>query len=298
MPAFSVVLPAYDAEAFITQALDSVGAQSEGDYEIVVLDDGSRDGTSEAVRRWHAQHDARSLRLHAQDNRGIGAARNAAIAHADGQWIAFLDADDLWLPPKLARVRAFLARHPDVDLVCHDEWLVDGSGTRRRLRHGPHTRYHDLLFKGNVLSTSATVVRSASVRAVGGFPEDLRYNGHEDYDLWLRLARSGCRFAYLHEILGHYRVHAGGITSRAEEHCVNGLNVLEAHYRTLPAPRMRERYSIRRRRAATIRGAVRTLLRQRDERAARRLLALAAREDPLSLKTWALGASVLARLGS
>src|SRR5207247_8757812 len=120
----------------------------------------------------------------AQPNGGIGRARNAALALARGTFVAFLDSDDWWLEAKLARVAAVFAAHPAIDLVCHDELLVEPDGRKRRLRHGPHTRYEDLLLEGNSVSTSATVVRRRLLEQVGGFSEDLRFNGAEDYDLW------------------------------------------------------------------------------------------------------------------
>lgn len=264
--------------------------QTDADYEIVVVDDGSRDATAERIAEWTARNPDRALRLLRQPNRGIGAARNAGVRSAAGEFLAFLDADDAWLERKLETIRSFLADHPGVDLVCHDEWLLQEGPRRRVLRHGPHASYDDLLFRGNSVSTSATVVRRARVLAVGGFSEDLRYNGAEDYDLWLRLARAGSVFAYLHEVLGLYRVHGGGITATAERHCQNMLNVLDAHFRALPSAGPARRYRMRRLRAATIRGAIRTLMRQGRHRDAWRLLQRAVREDPLAWKTWALSA--------
>ncbi|MBI3637886.1 MAG: hypothetical protein HY216_16960, partial [Candidatus Rokubacteria bacterium] len=159
----------------------------------------------------------------------------------------------------------------------------------RRLRHGPFARYEDLLFCGNPVSTSATVVRRDAVVKVGAFSEDLRYNGAEDYDLWLRLAAAGYRLRYLHEVLGIYRVHGGGITARAEEHGRNTLNVLATHFSALERPALWQRYRYRRRRAAILRGAIHTLLGQGDRAGARRLVWEAAWQDPLAWKTWALG---------
>ena len=289
MPFFSVVIPAFNAERFIIDALDSVGSQTFTDYEIIVVDDGSQDATDKLVEMWAERNRQKGVRLYRQGNMGIGAARNVGVRLASGDSIAFLDSDDCWLKRKLERVAAYIRRHPELDLVCHDEWLVDSAGQRRVLKYGPHTHYNDLLFKGNCVSTSATVIRRCKVLEVGGFSEDLRFNGVEDYDLWLRLARAGCRFGYLHEVLGRYRVHEDGITWKAEKHCQNSLYVLDAHFGWFPNQNAYYRYLIRRRRAATIRGASRALMKQGDHKQARRLLIMALQQDPLSWKTWLLG---------
>lgn len=285
---FTVVVPAYNSTQFINECLESISQQTFADYDVVVVDDGSDDDTGARVADWSNRHPERSLLLCRQPNKGIGAARNAGVLRAQGEFVAFLDADDRWLERKLEQVAGHLARHPELDVVCHDEWCINRTGHRRLLRHGPYTRYEDLLFRGNSLSTSATVVRREPVLAVGGFSEDLRINGAEDYDLWLRLARDGCRFGYLNEVLGIYRVHDGGITGRAVEHARNTMSVIDAHFRALARPGMYQRYLIRRTRAAILRGGSWTLVEQGGYRNAWRLLMKAARENPVSAKTWLL----------
>jgi teichuronic acid biosynthesis glycosyltransferase TuaG len=292
------VIPAYRAEAFLAHCLDSVAAQTHRNWEVIIVDDGSPDATAAVATAWVDRHAGAAFQLVRQPNRGIGAARNAGLHIARAPFLAFLDADDRWLPAKLERVSDFLASHPSVDLVCHDETLLSDTAPPRHLRHGPHASWEDLLFKGNSVSTSATVVRRVWVIEAGGFSENLDFNGAEDYDLWLRLARSGCRFAYLHEALGVYRVHPGGITGQAEVHCRNHLNVLDAHFRALPRPGLGQRWAHRRRRAAMLRGAVFTLMARREYGRADTLLRRAVREDPVAWKTWALLALNTARVAA
>lgn len=288
MPLFSVVIPAYNAKAYIPECLDSVRVQSFTDYEVVVVDDGSEDGTGGLVQDWASRNSALRLRLVRQENRGIGSARNTGVRGATGKFIAFLDSDDSWLPKKLERVAEFISEHGDADLVCHDEWLAEEAHPTRTLRYGPYTAYEDLLFKRNCISTSATVVRSRNVLAVGGFSENPRFNGAEDYDLWLRLAKAGCRFAYLHEVLGRYRVHKGGTTRKAEEYCEHTLGLLAVHFGSFPEADPRYRSMMRRRRAGALRGAGRLLMKQGDRVRAQQYLRKAIGEDPLSWKNWGL----------
>ena len=200
-PLFSVVIPAYNAEAFVCDTLDSVVSQTFTDYEIIVVDDGSTDGTYEKVNLWAEQHSTVKLKIVRQANKGIGGARNTAIRHTNGVFAAFLDADDVWLEQKLEFIANYIKANPSADLICHDIWFQSHKKGKKPMTFGPHTTYKDLLFKGNSISTSATVVRRQKILDVDGFSEDMRFNAVEDYDLWLRLARAGCRIEYLHEIL-------------------------------------------------------------------------------------------------
>lgn len=293
-PFFSVVIPAYNAAEFVRLTLDSVGSQTFRDYEIIVIDDGSVDGTSTVVREWIAAHPDAAVKLRQQDNKGIGAARNAGLREASGDFVAFLDADDLWMPKKLEMMAGLLSKPNAPDVICHDQRLEGIGRMPRRLTHGPYTTYRDFLFKGNTLSTSATVVRRKKLLKVSGFSEDLRFNSAEDYDLWLRLAKSGCQIEYLHEVLGIFRRDGQGITTRKiEMHCENCLRVLQNHFQDWPAKTTYYRYLYRRRRAAMLRGACREFLYRGQQRDARRLWCKALVAEPLSVKTWALGAACL-----
>jgi GT2 family glycosyltransferase len=287
VPQFSVVIPAYNASAFIIKALDSVASQSSVDYEVLLVDDGSTDDTAARVQSWAACHPEKRLQLIRQANKGIGGSRNTGLRRATGHFVAFLDADDSWDPAKLERVNTFLGQHPDIDLVCHHEWLDRGNGAPRRLSHGPYCSYEDLLFKGNSISTSATAVRRSTLVAAGGFSEDMSFNGVEDYDLWLRLARNGCRIGYLPEVLGTYRVQGQGITSKVDVHVRNTMNVLGAHFAHLstgPAYRRRAR----RRRAATLKDAGRACMRSGDRSRARAFFWSSIAECRFQLRAWIL----------
>lgn len=293
---FSVVIPAYNAETWIADALDSVARQTLTDYEVVVVDDGSRDSTSKRVRDWTAVHSNVELRLVRQENRGIGEARNAGVQAATGVYVAFLDADDLWMERKLEAVAGMLNGARPADLVCHDEWREENGTRTGRLTHGPYSSYRELLFKGNAVSTSAAVVRRDRVLAVGGFSPDLRLNGMEDYDLWLRLARSGCSFEYLHEVLGIYRVHGGGIASRIEEHCEHGLNLLVAHSQAWPIRTPYYRFLMRKRRSDMFRAAGRAFEKRGEHQKALEFFRKALHEDPFSWKAWGFTFLTLARI--
>lgn len=258
----SVVIPAYDAASFIEKTLESVRTQTYRAFEVVVVDDGSTDGTHEVVERWLAQTgvNGRCIR---QPNKKIAGARNTGIRAAGGKFVALLDHDDLWDPPKLEVVMAEFDRHPEVDLVCHNERVTRDGETVGITRNGPWVEgmYDALLFHGNALSPSATVVRRDAALSIGGFREDPEFNTVEDYDFWMRLSRQA-RFLFIDRVLGEYTLVDRAASRRIDYHASNTVKVLQDHFRSRfgdkPAPR--DRLRMRKRLAAVYRSALRELV--------------------------------------
>jgi glycosyltransferase involved in cell wall biosynthesis len=204
-PLVSVIIPTYNHAHFLGRALQSVLDQTYPNWEAIVIDNHSQDNTDEIVRNYQ---DPRITLLKIHNNGVIAASRNMGIRSARGDWIAFLDSDDVWYPAKLEHCLAKL--NEGFDLACHGErWL--GEGRDREMFYGPEARasYKLLLLDGNCISTSAVVVCRQHVVALGGFDEDPKSITAEDYDLWLRLARNGARIGFVREILGEYRIHGG-----------------------------------------------------------------------------------------
>jgi len=206
----AVVVPVRNGARFLGATLASVAGQTLLPQEVLVVDDGSSDGSAEVAER----AGARVLR---QDNAGPGAARNRALAATRCELVAFLDADDLFLPDKLARQAQLLGASPDAVGVCTDAWLLGGSRDGQRRQKGralpAELRFADLLQRNPVV-TSSVLVRRAAVDLVGGFDEDPVLIATEDYDLWLRmLAATGSCLAYLDAPLVRYRVHGGALSS-------------------------------------------------------------------------------------
>jgi glycosyltransferase involved in cell wall biosynthesis len=175
----------------LREAVDSVLAQRGVDFELIIIDDGSTDGTLDDLRRIVAHEAGRTtIRVVGHcENRGVAAARNAGAAMAAGALIAFLDSDDLWAPEKLARQVAFMHRAP-TDQICQTEeiWLRDGRrinpGERHRKRGGDI--FVDSL-RTCLISPSAVMLRRSLFESCGGFDE--RMAAAEDYDLWLQILR-------------------------------------------------------------------------------------------------------------
>lgn len=260
MPRVSVVVPAWNAAGFIRRTLDTVAAQTFKDYELVVVDDGSTDGTKETVDAWLAETGVPG-RCVRQANKKIAGARNTGIREARAELISFLDHDDLWFPEKLARTVAELDAHPEADLLCHQENVVKDGRFLHVTRNGPWVErmYESLLFDGNALSPSATTVKKSKLLEAGLFREDPEFNTVEDYDLWMRLARI-CRMRFLDEVLGEYQLVERGASNKIVYHNTNLEHLLRDHFKGVAGAEARKR----RRLGVMCRSAARLLLAQGD----------------------------------
>jgi glycosyltransferase involved in cell wall biosynthesis len=185
-PNVSVIIPAYNCEALLGEAVESVRRQSYQDFEVLVVDDGSTDGTAEAGEAIAAGWD--KLRVIRAPHAGAAAARNRGIAAARGEWIAFLDADDLWRPEKLERCLAFLADNPDLSAV-YTPMATEDMGGQAMPGHSKCCRAGRItqeLFESIFVHTPATVLHRRVFEACGVFDESLPVG--EDHDLWLRIS--------------------------------------------------------------------------------------------------------------
>ncbi len=206
MPKVSVIVPAYNAMTYLPKTMGSILAQTFADFEVVVVNDGSVDDTAAWVIQL-AQTESR-VRLISQENQGLALARNAGIAAAQGTYIAFMDADDLWEKTKLAKQVACLDTNPEVGLVYTWVAKVDAQEqpTGRILKHQIEGKVWTELIQHNIVECgSVPMVRRACFDAVGLFdPQLTRFNVNEDWDMWLRIA-DRYLFAVIQEPLVLYR---------------------------------------------------------------------------------------------
>ena len=182
MISVSVIIPTYNRAHLLPRCLDSVSSQELKPLEIIVVDDGSTDSTRDLVRR-----DYPGIKLISQENKGVSAARNAGIGAAAGDWLAFLDSDDAWLPGKLDRQVQAVRKDPDIGIVHTDEiWIRNGVRVNPHLKH---RKYGGSIFKYClplcVISPSSVMIHRRVFDRVGLFDETLPVC--EDYDLWLRI---------------------------------------------------------------------------------------------------------------
>lgn len=209
-PVVSVVIPTYNMSKYVGSAIRSVLNQSFQSLEIHVVDDGSTDDTAEAIAEFSSESRLKCL---FQNHSGLSTARNEGIAKSSGRYIAFLDADDVWMQRKLERQLALLEGDPEIGVVYCAFRFINSEGVilPRRWKAPPKhgSLYEDLMF-GNVIagSGSAVLVRRGLLSRAGLFDESLPTC--EDQDMWRRLSRI-CKFHYLDEVLVQIRVHSSSI---------------------------------------------------------------------------------------
>jgi glycosyltransferase involved in cell wall biosynthesis len=230
-PFFSIVIPTYNHKNFLEVALKCVFSQSLSDWEVIIVDNHSNDGTEDLVTSFNCTK-LKYLKVH---NEGvIGTSRNIGMQAAVGEWVCFLDSDDVWHPQKLEFIYDVIQKRPAIDVIVHDELLVSDTNELKgkKLHYGPifNQNYKYLLLNGNKLSTSATSIRRQFlINTSLTFSEKQKLVTVEDYDFWLKIAANGANFYFLHKILGYYLSHSSNNSKREKLHNQNQKNLLRYH---------------------------------------------------------------------
>jgi glycosyltransferase involved in cell wall biosynthesis len=231
-------MPAFNVEPYVGDAIRSALAQTFTDFELIVVDDGSKDGTAEVIRGLAAQDDR--VRFVQQGNRGISGARNTALRAARGEFFALLDSDDIWQPEFLAEQLAILDAHPEVDIVTGNGWYLGGAQHGQLARPYPDPRPQPVL--ASIIGDEwavfiMSVFRRHVYTAIGAFDERQRSN--EDYDFWLRAALAGFTFLRNDRPLGYYRDRIDSV-SASNVRMLRGILQVYAKLRPEIAGRERE----------------------------------------------------------
>lgn len=207
-PRVSVVIPAYNAEDYIAATIESVLAQTYQNHEIIVVDDGSTDRTLQVLRNIELR-----IKVLAKTNGGPASARNLAINNSVGEFIAFLDSDDLWTPDKLAEQIAFLDLHPEVGLLFGEALMfneINGEKViQQKIGYTGDPTFRQLLF-GDFIPNSTVIIRRACVERIGLLNESRDLIAVEDYEYWMRIARA-FPMAGIAKPLAYYRIHEGNL---------------------------------------------------------------------------------------
>ncbi|GEM_PF-280387 len=210
VPQVSVVIPAYNAMSFLPEALASVLKQTFTDFEVIIVNDGSSDD----IEQWAATLTDPRVKLISQENQGSAGARNTGLANVQGEYIAFLDADDLWDMTKLEKQVCCLEQNPDVGLVYTWTALIDEKGKpygKVLINHDEGYVWQRLLEHNIVECGSVAMIRRCCYEAVGLFDCSLPFSYGEDWDLWLRISAQ-YPFKVIKELLVYYRSHSNNLS--------------------------------------------------------------------------------------
>ncbi len=223
----SVVIPTFNRAEDLKRALQSVIDQTYANWEVLVVDNNSKDSTDDAV---NSLCDSRIKLLKIHNHGVIAVSRNLGIKHAQGNYIAFLDSDDWWTKNKLTESLRYLL--DGADIIYHSLWITKKLGqkyfrpiTTRQLKSPV---FQDLLLNGNVLSNSSVVVKKEILEKAGPISEDSEFVAMEDYETWLKIAGITEKFKLIPEVLGYYW--AGGGNTSNPQRTIDCLNNFEKHY--------------------------------------------------------------------
>ena len=227
-PLVSVIIPTFNRIHLLRETVQSVRDQSFRDFEIIVVDDGSSDGTGEWLE---TQAD---LNVVSQSNSGIAASRNNGAARAKGTWLAFLDHDDLWAKDKLKVQTEFIRENPEVGMLAARHVRL-GS----KVRHPKRTRWikGDLLVKAyseSFIHTSSVMIRKDVFESVGGFPTEYRFA--DEFHVWLAIARDYC-IAYVDRPLVFIRFYESNTSHNRVGVRADTYDILQRHYDPKRIPR-------------------------------------------------------------
>ena len=202
-PVVTLIVASHNGERFLAETLESAFAQDFDSFEVVFVDDGSEDHTAEIAKSFPVVYDHHS-------NRGLAAARNTGLARARGEFIAFLDDDDILPPTKLGVQVGYLREHPEVGCVLgRQEWIVEDG-----VEPPPLTRDPVVGELGGIQFVTA-MIRRGVLEELGGFDPSFRYA--EDRDLFIRLRERGVEIAVLPDVVLHKRLHGSNMTMNAPE---------------------------------------------------------------------------------
>lgn len=238
MPRVSVIIPAYNAAAYLSYAIDSVLAQTYPDWEIILVNDGSTDSTGEVVNSYLPRL-RDQLQYIAQPNRGLPAARNAGIRAARGEFIALLDADDVWLPHRLERSVRTMEAESDAGLVHAKVLRINTQGTiigqlQVETRYMSGKIAHDIYTRRAHIVCPTVMFRKSCLETAGWFDEAMQAT--EDRDLWYRIALRH-RVVFIDEVLAHYRISPASMTSNLDRLLKGQLYFVAKHYQSGAATR-------------------------------------------------------------
>jgi glycosyltransferase involved in cell wall biosynthesis len=243
----SVVIPAYKARRYLPDCLDSIERQTLPPCEVLVIDDCSPEPIDDIIALYAGRFEYPIRLIRHGCNQGLGATRNTGIHQSQGEWIAFLDHDDVWAPDHLRNL-SLCAEQTGADIAYSSvkqfaESLHDAMPTWGPDESDLGTSFTRRLFEKSFITPSATLIRKEKLLAVNGFNTDPRVHMCEDLDLWMRMIQSRCCFSHSSEVSCYYRKHPESATGRPAYMAYQAAYVREIHLATIPGSHVKK-YSI------------------------------------------------------
>jgi glycosyltransferase involved in cell wall biosynthesis len=279
----SAVVPTYEREDKLKRALESISDQTYTDIELIVVDDNPsqeyRDKVENAVQEISEETDFPVRRILNDDGQGVSSARNLGIRKAEGRYIAFLDDDDEWKPEKIEKQAEKIKEEEGVKAVYTASEMYDEGEVKDIVRKTPGLDLDSLLERDRIGSPSKVMIEKEWLEKIGGFDEDIP--SAEDWDLWIRLMKQGCNFAYIDEPLTRYHQSDDSKSSQFEIATEGREKITEKHSRLLEeaSSKVRARHHINRAKKQY------TL---RDNKGTRKHLSKTLRNNPLEPEAYAL----------
>lgn len=221
----SIIMPAYNAEKYISKAIDSVILQTHSNWELIIVNDGSTDRTSEVVDSYK---DFR-IKLINIDNCGVACARNIGLDNVNGEYVAFLDSDDYWIENKLETQLYYMLCNSNLVMTFSDYFSFYGDNMiiqNKQLYPFQISNPNDRLLVFNYIATLTVMVKASIVFELDGF--DKTFFGTEDWDFWIRISKRG-EFGYIDKKLAYYREHNEGISKNKRVHLIQEYKVLKKY---------------------------------------------------------------------
>jgi len=282
IPAVSIVIPTYNHAEYLQQALTSVVNQTFHDWEAIIVNNFSDDATLQIIEQFN---EPRFKVINFCNHGVIAASRNEGLRNSLAPVIAFLDSDDTWYQDKLSKCMSEFENGADV--VCHGENWISDSSVPRAIFYGPAEKatYRNLLFRGNCISTSATLVNKEVLEQLSGFSENPTFITAEDYELWMRLSLATSKFVFVHEILGEFCRHGKSASSSVDKHLAAEIAVINHHVKQMN-PTFKVLTLARHRRAKAFYSAGRTQMRDGSTGSALSFFAKALVQSPIFFRTY------------
>lgn len=236
MNKISVIMPAYNAAQTIAESINSVISQTFKNWELVIVNDGSKDATEKIISEY-IQKDKRIKLINLLKNNGLPNARNLGVENSTGDYIAFLDSDDLWMPEKLkvqadyhTKNKRFLISHTDYDSINANGIIKRPWKNIMTLRKSKFGNLLPTIYYKNVIGVLTVMMKKEVFEGVNGF--DIKLWGLEDQDLWIRIAEKGYNFGYINKNLASYRVNPQGMVQNNSKYKKAYKNLISKHYKS------------------------------------------------------------------